>query len=332
MYPKVVTFGEVMMRLSPPGNGRILQADNLNVLYAGSEANVASSLALWGVPSAHVTTFPDHDLGKAAVSWLRKFGVDTSFVSYASGRLGMYLIEGGASLRSPKIIYDRFDSCFANAAPSTYNWDRILDGVKWFHWSGITPAISQHAATACLEAIETASAKGITVSGDINYRRNLWQYGKTARDIMPALIEKTSVVVAGITDFENCVGITGKTFEEACARVVEKYPSVTKVTTTTRETLSASHNRISAMLWNGKETFHTGTHDLAPIVDRVGSGDAYMAGVVYGFLAGMTDQETVDFATAACALKHTIEGDVNTASLEEVKTLLAGENIGKLLR
>jgi 2-dehydro-3-deoxygluconokinase len=320
------------MRLSTPGQGRFTQSDSFNVIYAGAEANVAAALSGWGVPSAHVTCFPDHDLGTAATSYLRQFGVDMQHVVYQPGRLGVYFLESGASVRSPKIVYDRFDSCFANLDPTQFDWTEIFREAAWFHWSGITPAISQAAADLCLAAVKMAKRKGVTVSGDINYRRNLWQYGKSAREIMPELIKHTDVVVAGITDFDNCVGIADATFEKTCEKVVRQYKDIRRVFTSVRGTVSASHNTFGGILWNGKRLIESKTYDLIPIVDRVGTGDAFMAGYIYGALKEFDDQRTLEFATAAGAMKHTIEGDVSTCSVEEIIALMEGENVGKLLR
>jgi 2-dehydro-3-deoxygluconokinase len=328
----VITFGEVMMRLSCVDQARFTQANRFEVLYAGSEANVAASLSLWGLPSEHVTSFPDNDLGRAATASLQKYGVAVDHISFREGRMGVYFLEHGTSLRSSKIIYDRFDSVFANLDPGDFDWEEILQDARWFHWSGITPAISADAAEACLQAIRTARKNGVTVSGDINYRRNLWQYGKEAREVMPSLIEHSDIVVAGITDFENCVGITGKTFEDTCNKVVKAYPNIRTVISTVRDTVSASHNRLSGILWDGTGVVETTQHDIHPIVDRVGAGDAFMAGFIYATLRGMEGRQAIDFATAACALKHTVEGDVNSVSVAEVDALVSGRNIGKLLR
>jgi 2-dehydro-3-deoxygluconokinase len=329
---KVITLGEVMMRLSCPGQGRFTQADSFDVIYAGSEANIAAALAGWNIPAAHITAFPDHDLGTAATNYLRQFGVDTQYIRYQPGRLGIYFLESGASIRSPKIIYDRFNSCFANVNPTQFDWSEIFRDATWFHYSGITPAISQAAADVCLEAVKMARKKGVTVSGDINYRRNLWQYGKAVREIMPELIKHTDVIVAGITDFDNCLGIADETFESTCEKVVRQYKDIRKIFTSIRKTVSASHNMFGAMLWNGKKTIEAKTYDLIPIVDRVGTGDAFMAGYIFGAINQFDDQRALEFATAAGALKHTIEGDVTTCSVEEIVALMEGENVGKLLR
>jgi 2-dehydro-3-deoxygluconokinase len=328
----VVTFGEVMMRLSTIGQARFVQADAFNVLYAGSEANVAAALALWDIPSAHVTCLPQDDLGNAAMMHLRQFQVNMDHTSLREGRLGLYFLEQGASVRASRIVYDRFDSAFANLDPGDFDWEKILDGAQWFHWSGITPAVSHNAAIACLEGIRTARKKGITVSGDINYRRNLWQYGKSAREIMPELIENCDVVVAGITDFDNCVGIKEKSWEETCRAAAKAYPAIRTVITTERETIDASANKLSGVLWNKQGLLRTPVFNLNPIVDRIGGGDAFMAGFIYARLNHFDDQAAISFATAASAFKHTVEGDVLIATPEEVKALVAGENVGKLLR
>jgi 2-dehydro-3-deoxygluconokinase len=329
---KLVTFGEVMLRLSTPGFSRFTQANQFNITYAGAEANVAVSAALFGMRSEHITRFPDNDLGMAAVQALRKYGVETSHILFGDERMGVYFLENGSMQRSSRIVYDRFDSAFANISKSSIDWQDVLKDATWFHYTGITPAISQGAADVCLEALQVARKNGIKISGDINYRRNLWQYGKTARDIMPGLIELTDIMVAGSTDIDNCLGISGKNFEDACANTVKKYPNIKMITTTERTSISSSHNKISALLFDGKKMLTSKTYDLTHIVDRVGSGDAFMAGLVYGILKKQDHQQALEFATAACAWKHSIEGDVNLATAEEIENLVTGQNVGKLLR
>lgn len=331
MKGKVVTFGEIMLRFSTQAFSRFTQSTAFDVTYAGAEANVAASLAIFGIPSMHVTRFPDNDLGEAATRKLRQYGVDTEAIVYGKERMGLYFLENGAMQRPSRIVYDRFDSAFAHIKPGAVDWNAAFKGATWFHWTGITPAISQGAADVCLEALSLAKKHGLTISGDINYRRNLWQYGKTARDIMPELIEYCDVVIAGITDMENCASITGETFEHACINFQKHFEKVKKIATTERQSISSSHNRISSILWNGK-LLRSRQYDLTHIVDRVGAGDAFMAGFIYGVLKGMHDQQALEFATAACALKHSIEGDVNLVKAEEVETLVKGENVGKLLR
>jgi 2-dehydro-3-deoxygluconokinase len=245
--------------------------------------------------------------------------------------MGLYFLENGAMQRSSRIIYDRFDSAFAHIKPGSVNWDAAFEGAAWFHWTGITPAISQGAADVCLEAISAAQKHRLTISGDINYRRNLWQYGKTALQVMPALMKNCDVIIAGVTDMENCADISGQSFEEACAAFQKQFPKVRRIATTERESINSSHNKISASLWNGK-LLRSHEYDLTHIVDRVGSGDAFMAGLVYKMLHEAGDQEALEFATAASALKHSVEGDVNLVSVGEVEALMTGQNVGKLLR
>ena len=328
---KVITFGEVMLRFSTQGFSRFTQATALDVTYAGAEANVAVSVARFGIPSAHVTRFPGNDLGEAATQALRKHGVDTSSILYGDERMGLYFLENGSMQRASRIIYDRFDSAFANIKPGSLDWDQILKDASWFHWTGITPAISQGAADVCLEALKAAKKKGLAISGDINYRRNLWQYGKTARDIMPGLIEYCDTVIAGITDMDNCASISGQSYEKACENFNKRFPGVRRIATTERISVSSSHNRISSLMWNGK-LLRSHEYELTHIVDRVGSGDAFMAALLYSILKKQSDEEALEFATAACALKHSIEGDVNLVTVEEVEALVKGENVGKLLR
>lgn len=328
---KVVTLGDIMMRLSTPGHARFEQATSFNVNYGGSEGNVISSLALLGMKAAHVTRFPDNDFGRAATQALKSYGVDTRHILYGKERIGVYFLENGSMQRSSRIVYDRFDSAFAHIRPGMIDWENVFEDASWFHWTGITPAISQGAADVCLEALQVASKKGLMISGDINYRRNLWQYGKTAQQVMPALIAHTHIVVAGITDMENSANVSGETFESASANFIKLFPGVKKIITTLRESISSSHNKLSAILWNGK-LLSSQSYDLTHIVDRVGAGDAFMAGLIYGLNHDQTDQQALEFATAACAWKHSIEGDVNRASVEEIEALVKGENVGKLLR
>ena len=332
MVKKVVTFGEVMLRLSTPAFQRFSQAVSFDVTYAGAEANVAVALKNFGVHTTHVTAFPNNDLGMTATQTLAKFGVDTSHIHLADERMGVYFLENGAVQRAPKIIYDRFDSAFAHIKKNEFDWEEILKGAVWFHYTGITPAISQGAADACLEAVTVARKNGVKVSGDINYRRNLWQYGKTARDIMPALMEKTNLMIAGETDLENCAAISGKNWEDACAKAFQSFKDLHQVVRTHRESLSASHNKISAEASTKKGVIRSKLYDVTHIVDRVGTGDAFAAGLLYGDMNGKNERDALEFARAACVWKHTIPGDHTLASAEEIENLVRGENVGKLLR
>jgi 2-dehydro-3-deoxygluconokinase len=329
---KIVTLGEVMLRLSAPGAARFTQANQFNVVYGGSEANVGVSLCHFGMNALHVTRFPDNDLGKTAVQTLRSYGVDTSHIVFGEERMGLYFLENGSIHRPSRIIYDRFDSAFAHIKKGMVNWDNIMAEAAWFHWSGITPAISQGAADVCYEAVVAARKNNVPVSGDINYRRNLWQYGKKVLDVMPALIEHCDYIIGGEADFENCLDIKENNYEKACQQVMKKMPGIKKIASTVRNAVNSSHNKIEGILWDGKQLIQSKEYDLTHIVDRVGAGDAFMAGLIYGWISKKNDASTIEFATAACALKHTIEGDVNTSIAEEVETLVRGENIGKLLR
>ncbi|WP_373523070.1 PfkB family carbohydrate kinase [Aquiflexum sp.] len=331
MNKKVVTMGDVMMRLSTPGNERFLQANSYNIVFGGAEANVAVSLAQFGVNAAHITAFPANDIGKTAAAYFRKAGVDTTFISFQEGRMGLYFLENGSMQRASKIIYDRFDSAFANFSGEEIDWDLVFDGADWFHWTGITPALSQKAADLCLTALKKANQKGIMVSGDINYRRNLWQFGKGPLEIMPELIRYTHVIVAGLSDFENCMDIQANDFLEACHLAKKDFPQIKYITKTKRESLSANHNTLKGSLWNGIEILKSKIYDMPQIVDRVGGGDAYIAGLIYGLLH-FPDQVALEFATAASVLKHSIPGDANFVTVEEVNDLVKGENVGKLLR
>src|SRR5690554_3375934 len=320
-----------MMRLSTTFHERFMQARNYEMVFGGAEYNVAASLAEWGLSAAHVTALPDHDIGKAALKYLRSSGIDTSYVYFSGGRMGLYFLEKGAMQRPTKIIYDRFYSSFSLLDSSSVDWNAVFKGADWFHWTGITPAISASAALLCLDAVEAAKKNGVKVSGDINYRRNLWQYGKSPLEIMPELIKNTDVIIGGLTDFENCVGIRSEVYSEACEILQDKFPAVERIGSTVRGSISSSHNTLEAYLWDGEKLLNSKKYDMSGIVDRVGGGDAFMAGLIYGLL-NLRDQEALEFAVAASVLKHSIPGDENFVSVEEVNHLVGGEDVGRLLR
>lgn len=329
---KIITFGEVMLRLSPPGVGRFAQANTLDMHFGGTEANVAVSLAQFGLNASHVTRFPDHALGQAAAGYLRRYTVDTQYVHYGDGRLGLYFLETGAGSRASQIIYDRTDSAFARIQANSVDWETVLSGAAWFHWTGITPALSQGAADCLLAGIQTANRLGVPVSGDIVYRSNLWQYGRTPQEILPALTEGCTLVLGGKALFSELYGVVGSTFQEAGRALMTRFPNVKYVTDTKRNSISASHNQLSAKLFDGTTIYKSRTYDVKPIVDRIGTGDAYIAGLIYGLLTFQNPQRAVEFGAAASALKHTIPGDVNLATVAEVETLAAGDSSGKLKR
>ncbi len=333
----VVTFGEIMLRLSTPGFARVIQSTHFAATYGGGEANVAISLSHLGIPAAHVTRFPDNELGKAATELLRRNGVDTSPVVYGGDRLGIYFLEVGAGSRASKVIYDRANSAFAQLQPGMIDWEAALQKAQWFHWTGITPAISEGAAQACREAIRIANRKGITVSADVNYRKNLWQYGKTAGEVMPELVEGCDLIIASENDAAYIFGIRSEStgngsYESVCRQLVRRFPRLKKVITTNRAVINSSHNILSAVLWNGRQLIQTIEHPITPIVDRIGGGDAFAAGLIYGLLTHQDDQKALDFAVAASVLKHTIEGDANLVTVAEVEALVKGENVGRLVR
>lgn len=329
---KVITFGEVMLRLSPPGVERFVQTHSLTMHFGGTEANVAVSLAQLGLDTAHVTRFPTHALGRSAAGYLRRYGVGTQYVSYGNGRLGLYFLETGSGSRASQIVYDRADSAFARITANDVDWDTILDGASWFHWTGITPALSQGAADCLLAGIQTANRLGVPVSGDIVYRSNLWQYGRTPQEIMPAITEGCTLVLGNKALFSELYGVVGSTFQEAGRAMMQRFPTIKYITDTKRNSVSASYNQLSAKLFDGNTVYKSRVYDIQPIVDRIGTGDAYMAGLIYGLLAFKDPQRAVEFGAAASALKHTIPGDVNLATVTEIETLEAGDSSGKLRR
>lgn len=326
-----------MLRLSTPGHSRVAQATHFEATYGGGEANVAISLAQLGIPAAHITRFPDNELGRAATSLLRKWGVDTSPILYGGERMGIYFLETGASVRPSKVVYDRAHSAFAGLTPEMIDWDRAFEGVSWFHWTGISPAISAGAAACCKKAIAVAQEKGITVSADINYRKNLWQWGKSAQEVMPELIAGCDLIVAGKGDAKDILNIRPEEAAEnqeisVARQIMAKFPRIKKIMNTSRGSISASHNTLSGSLYNGKQMLQTQTYNINPIVDRIGGGDAFIAGLIYGQLVYGDDQKSLDFGVAASVLKHSIEGDANLATVAEVESLLGGNTSGKLVR
>jgi 2-dehydro-3-deoxygluconokinase len=342
---KVVTFGEVMLRLAAPGYERFGQSNVLNATFGGGEANVAVSLANYGIPVSFVTRLPKNDIAKACTNELRGLGVDTSQIIYGGDRVGIYFLETGAVSRASKVIYDRAHSAISEIKPGMVDWDKVFEGANWFHWTGITPAISQGAADVCLEGIKAANAKGITVSTDINYRKNLWKYGKTANEVMPLLVEGCDVVLGNEEDAAMSLGIhpegvdvtTGHVEAEAyrsvSEQIMKQFPRCKKVITTLRGSASANHNSWSGVLFDGKTLYEAPTYQITHIVDRVGGGDSFMGGLIYGLLTyGEDHQSALNFAVAASCLKHTIYGDYNRVSVAEVEKLKGGDASGRVSR
>ena len=343
---KVVTFGEIMLRLATPGYTRFIQSNNLNATFGGGEANVAVSLANYGIPVDFITRLPQNDIADWCISDLRKYNVGTDQIIRGGERVGIYFLETGAVARPSKVVYDRAHSSIAEVKPGMFNWREILKDATWFHWTGITPAISQGAADACLEAIKTANEMGITVSTDLNYRKNLWNYGKTASEVMAALVEGCDVILGNEEDAEKVFGIkpegfdveqTGgevdaSEFESVCKQMMQKFPRAKKVIITLRGSINANHNTWGGCLYSDK-LYQSKRYDISHIVDRVGGGDSFMAGLIYGQLRYPDDdQKALDFAVAASCLKHTIYGDFNLVTVKEVENLMEGDGSGRVVR
>ena len=343
---KVVTFGEIMLRLATPGYQRFIQSDNLTATFGGGEANVAVSLANYGIPVDFVTRLPNNDIAEWCISDLRKYNVGTARILRGGERVGIYFLETGAVARPSKVVYDRAHSSIAEVEKGMFNWREILKDATWFHWTGITPALSQGAADACLEAIQTANKMGVTVSCDLNYRKNLWKYGKKASEIMPALVEACDVILGNEEDAEKVFGIkpegfsvehTGgevdaSQFESVCKQLMQRFPRAKKVIITLRGSINANHNTWGGCLWSDK-LYQSRRYDITHIVDRVGGGDSFMGGLIYGLLTYKDDdQKALDFAVAASCLKHTIYGDFNLVTAAEVETLMKGDGSGRVVR
>jgi 2-dehydro-3-deoxygluconokinase len=346
MMHKVVTFGEIMLRLATPGYQRFIQSDSLGATFGGGEANVAVSLANYGIPVDFVTRLPDNDIAEWCLANLRKYNVGTSHILRGGERVGIYFLETGAVARPSKVVYDRAHASIAEVEKGMFNWREILRDATWFHWTGITPALSQGAADACLEAIRTANEMGVTVSCDLNYRKNLWNYGKKASEIMPALVAGCDVILGNEEDAEKVFGIkpegfsvthTGgevdaAQFASVCRQLTQQFPRAKKVIITLRGSINANHNTWGGCLWSDR-LYQSRRYDITHIVDRVGGGDSFMGGLIYGLLTyGDDDQQALDFAVAASCLKHTIYGDFNLVTVAEVETLMNGDGSGRVVR
>ena len=346
MSKKVVTFGEIMLRLATPDNLRFAQSTTLSATYGGGEANVAVSLANYGVETDFVTRLPENDIAATCVGELRKWGVGTSNIVYGGERLGIYFLETGAIARPSKVVYDRAHSSISTIERGMVDWERVFEGADWFHFTGITPAISASAAEVCLEACQVANRMGVTVSCDLNYRKNLWKYGKTASEVMPALVECCDVILGNEEDAEKVFGIKpegfdvaateGKVeqsaFESVCRQIMARFPRAKKVIITLRGSINANHNTWGGVLFNGQTLYSSPRYDLTHIVDRVGGGDSFMGGLIYGLREYKDDERALRFAVAASALKHTIYGDFNLVTVAEVENLMRGDGSGRVAR
>lgn len=344
---KVVSFGEIMLRLAVPEYYRFSQANSFNVSFGGGEANVAVSLANYGIDCQFVTCLPNNDLSKKCINDLHKYGVKTDYIIYGGERLGIYFLEIGAVSRPSKVIYDRTHSSISEIKPGMIDWKEVFDGVDWFHWTGITPAISQGAADVCKEAIKIANQLGITVSCDLNYRKNLWQYGKKASEIMPELVDGCDVILGNEEDAERIFGIkpndfdvratagiiNNKDFKNVCIQLKKRFPKCKKIAITLRGSINANHNTWSGVLFDGSIFYESPCYDITHIVDRVGGGDSFMGGLIYGLLTYPQDgQKALNFAVAASCLKHTIYGDYNLVTVSEVENLMGGDGSGRVVR
>lgn len=341
MRKKVITFGEIMLRLAPEGYYRFIQADSFGATYGGGEANVAVSLAHYGLDAEYVTKLPKHEIGQAAVNSLRKYGVLTSHIARGGNRVGIYFLEKGASQRPSKVIYDRAGSSIATASSSDFNWKEIFDGAEWFHFTGITPALNDTIADICLEACKAAKEAGVTISCDLNYRNKLWSKEKAGK-VMGELCHYVDVCIANEEDASDVFGIQASNtditagtvnqegYKEVAKQLSDRF-GFSKVAITLRESLSANDNNWSAMLYDGTNYYFSKKYKMH-IVDRVGGGDSFGAGLICAFLNHNTPQDSIEFAVAASCLKHSIEGDFNLVSIEEVKKLANGDASGRVQR
>ena len=343
MNKKVVTFGEIMLRLKPPAFERFFQSTVFEATFGGGEANVAVSLANFNMPVSYVTVLPDNDIGDACISELRRFGVDTSMIKRGPGRMGIYFLEAGANQRPSKVVYDREYSSVALARPGDIDWRDVFSGAGWFHITGITPAISRSAAELSMEAVKVAKEMGLTVSCDFNYRKNLWKYGKTAVEVMGELVRYVDVGIANEEDCQKSLGIhadvqvekgrldTG-VYEALARKVLDRYPQMKVMAITLRESRSADQNGWSACICDRDNFYLSRKYEITDIVDRVGSGDSFAAGLIYGMNNYEKLENALNFAVAASCLKHSISGDFNRVSISEVEKLMSGDASGRVQR
>ena len=342
---KIVTFGEIMLRLATPDYQRFSQAASFNTTYGGGEANVAVSLANYGLNAEFVSRLPKNDIAQACIMNLHKHGVSTENMEFGGERLGIYFLETGAVARPGKVIYDRAYSSISEIKPGMIKWEKVFENARWFHWTGITPALSQSAADTLKEAILVANDQGIIVSTDLNFRKNLWKYGKTASEVMPELVAGCDIILGNEEDAELVFGIKAEgtnvengfvdhnEYQSVCIQLMHRFTKAQKIIITLRGSINANHNSWSGILWDGKKSLKAPTYDITHIVDRVGGGDSFMGGLIYGLISFPDDdQKALNFAVAASCLKHTIPGDFNLVTIEEVSNLMKGNGSGRVLR
>lgn len=342
----IVTFGEIMLRLSSPGFQLIGQNNSYNAIYGGGEANVAVSLSIFGHRVYYVTCLPDNPVAQGAVNFLRQHSVNTDFIQHSGERIGIYFLETGAMQRPSRVIYDRAHSAISQVKTGSIDWQTIFKNADWFHWTGITPAISQNTAQVCMEASKAAKKAGVTISCDLNFRKKLWKYGKKSGEIMSGLVELADIAIGNEEDAEKVFGIKApktdvekgkveaKDYEFVAMKLIERFSNLKKVAITLRGSISASHNTWSGILYDrSSKAMYTGPkYDITHIVDRVGGGDSFAAGLIHSFCSGKSDQEAIDFAVASSCLKHSIPGDCNLATVEMVENLLKSGGSGRVQR
>lgn len=344
---KIVTFGEIMVRLGAPGFLKLIQSNQLDVSFAGAEANVAVSLANYGAETEYITCLPaNNPIAEHCIMELRGHKVGVDHIVRSGKRIGILYLETGSNARGSRVYYDRADSSFAQIETGCIDWEQRLKGADWFHWTGITPALSENAARECLKAIQTANRLGVTVSCDINYRGNLWQYGKKASEVMPELVAGSDLILGNEEDCEKVFGIKPQNFdvehtqgqidqsafESVCRQMMERFPRCKKMVVTLRGAINANHNTWCGVLYDGHQLIQSRKYDITDIVDRVGGGDSFMGGLIFGLLHYKDDQQALEFATAASCLKHTLKGDFNWVTVDEVESLMQGNASGRVKR
>lgn len=340
---KVVTFGEIMLRLDTPMHKRWIQCDKLNTTFGGGESNIAISLANYGIATEYITRLPQNDIADWCISELQKYKVETKHIIRGGDRMGIYFLEVGSVARGSKVTYDRRHSAISEIRPGMINWDEVFADADWFHWTGILPAISQSAADACQEAIEEANKRNLIVSTDLNFRDNLWQYGKSAREVMPHLVKGCDIVLGIMLEdmakekevfkslnADDKLQLNPEKFQEASKEMMQRFPKIKKVVITLRNSINASHNLLGACMYSDR-LYVSENYDLTHIVDRVGGGDSFFAGLIYGLISFEgNDQMALNFASAASSFKHTVYGDFNIAQAEEVLKLMSGDGSGRI--
>ena len=343
MTNKVITFGEIMLRLKSPGFERLFQTPVLEATFGGGEANVAVSLANFGLNTAFVTVLPKNEIADSCIAELRRFGVDTSLIVHGAGRMGIYFLENGANQRGSKVVYDRDGAAIAVAKPGIIEWKKVFEGANWFHITGITPAITQSAADLSLEAVQAAKNGGLTISCDFNYRGKLWKYGKTAPEVMTELVKYVDIGIANEEDCQKSLGIkinvkvekgelNTDMYRELTGKVLSAFPNLKMIAVTLRSSQSADHNGWAACLNDRKEFIVSRRYEIKDIVDRVGGGDSFAGGLIYSLITGKKPEDALNFAVAASCLKHSIPGDFNRISVKEVETLSGGDGSGRVQR